>query len=213
MLYSNEPSALRHTIFTASVAQSAGGKAGIEDMQCPHCGWVESKVIDSRDNGETVQRRRRCERCNERFTTVERIVLNELTIVKRDGRREPFRREKLEAGLRHACQKRPIAVGQLEAIVRDIENELYKLGKAEIESSVVGEMAMERLRKIDAIAYIRFASVYRSYPNLSAMRDEMDHLLEDVATEDAASNANGSAAAGYDATRGARSEKARRAGG
>ncbi len=104
-------------------------------------------------------------------------------------------------------------MGQLEAIVRDIENELYKLGKAEIESSVVGEMAMERLRKIDAIAYIRFASVYRSYANLSAMRDEMDHLLEDVATEDAASSANGSAATGYDGIRGARSEKARRAGG
>jgi transcriptional repressor NrdR len=158
-------------------------------MRCPHCGFDDSKVIDSRDNGETVQRRRRCERCNERFTTVERIVLNELMLVKRDGRREPFSREKLEAGLRHACQKRPIAVGQLEAIVRDIENELYKLGKAEVESSIVGELAMERLRRIDAIAYIRFASVYRSYPNLSAMRQEMDRLLEDVAEEDAASGA------------------------
>jgi transcriptional repressor NrdR len=145
-------------------------------------------VLDSRDNGETVQRRRRCDRCNERFTTVERIVLNELMVVKRDGRREPFSREKLEAGLRHACQKRPIAVGQLEAIVRDIENELYKLGKAELESSTIGELAMERLRKIDAIAYIRFASVYRSYPNLSAMRQEMDRLLEDVAEEDAATD-------------------------
>lgn len=157
-------------------------------MQCPHCGYADSKVLDSRDNGETVQRRRRCDRCNERFTTVERIVLNELMVVKRDGRREPFSREKLEAGLRHACQKRPIAVGQLEAIVRDIENELYKLGKAELESSTIGELAMERLRKIDAIAYIRFASVYRSYPNLSAMRQEMDRLLEDVAEEDAATD-------------------------
>jgi transcriptional repressor NrdR len=178
-------------------------------MRCPHCGFDDSKVIDSRDNGETVQRRRRCERCNERFTTVERIVLNELMLVKRDGRREPFSREKLEAGLRHACQKRPIAVGQLEAIVRDIENELYKLGKAEVESSIVGELAMERLRRIDAIAYIRFASVYRSYPNLSAMRQEMDRLLEDVAEEDAASGApagdgNGGASAG----KAARGEKA-----
>ena len=178
-------------------------------MQCPHCGWIESKVTDSRDNGETVQRRRRCERCNERFTTVERIVLAELTIVKRDGRREPFSRDKLLSGLRHACQKRPIAVGQLEAIVRDIENELYKLGKAEIESSIIGEMAMERLRKIDAIAYIRFASVYRSYPHLSAMRDEMDRLLEDVAEEDAASSANGSSiGSSLGSSRTARSEKA-----
>lgn len=155
-------------------------------MQCPHCGYVDSKVIDSRDNGETVQRRRRCERCNERFTTVERIVLNQLMVVKHDGRRESFSREKLESGLRHACQKRPIAVGQLEAIVRDIENDIYKLGKAEVESSVIGEMAMGYLRNLDAIAYIRFASVYRSYPNLSAMRQEMDRLLEDVAEEDAA---------------------------
>ena len=165
-------------------------------MQCPHCGYDDSKVIDSRDNGEMVQRRRRCEHCHERFTTVERIVLNELMVVKRDGRREAFSREKLESGLRHACQKRPIAVGQLEAIVRDIENELYKLGKAEVESSSVGELAMERLRKIDAIAYIRFASVYRSYPNLSAMRQEMDRLLEDVAEEDAASADNGKSARG-----------------
>lgn len=116
---------------------------------------------------------------------MERIVLNELMVVKRDGRREPFSREKLESGLRHACQKRPIAVGQLEAIVQEIENELYKMGKAEIESSVIGEMVMERLRKLDAIAYIRFASVYRSYPNLQAMRQEMDRLLVDVAEEGA----------------------------
>ena len=156
-------------------------------MRCPYCGYVDSKVTDSRDNGETVQRRRRCERCNERFTTMERIVLNELMVVKRDGRREPFSREKLETGLRHACQKRPIAVGQLEAIVQEIENELYQLGKAEIESSVIGEMVMERLRKLDAIAYIRFASVYRSYPNLHAMRQEMDRLLVDVAGEDTTS--------------------------
>ncbi len=154
-------------------------------MRCPYCDYFDSKVIDSRDNGETVQRRRRCERCNERFTTMERIVLNELMVVKRDGRREPFSREKLETGLRHACQKRPIAVGQLEAIVQDIENELYKMGKAEIESSTIGEMAMERLRKLDAIAYIRFASVYRSYPNLQAMRQEMDRLLVDAAGEEA----------------------------
>ena len=146
-------------------------------MQCPYCGYDDSRVVDSRDNGETVQRRRRCERCHERFTTVERVVLNELMVVKRDGRREPFSREKLESGLRHACQKRPIAVGQLEAIVRDIENELYKLGKAEVESSTVGELAMERLRKIDAIAYIRFASVYRDFKDVREFKEELEQLL------------------------------------
>lgn len=158
-------------------------------MKCPYCGYYDSKVIDSRDNGETIQRRRRCEHCHERFTTMERVVLNELMVVKRDGRREPFSREKLEAGLRHACQKRPIAVGQLEAIVQEVENELYTLGKAEVESSVIGELVMERLRKLDAIAYIRFASVYRSYPNLQAMRQEMDRLVEDAAGEAAADSA------------------------
>lgn len=154
-----------------------------------------------------MQRRRRCERCHERFTTNERIVLNELMVVKRDGRREPFSREKLESGLRHACQKRPIAVGQLEAIVRDIENELYKLGKAEIPASTVGELAMEHLRKLDAIAYIRFASVYRSYPNLQAMRQEMDRLLEDVAGERAANGAANGAAAASAGERSAGDEK------
>ena len=148
-------------------------------MQCPYCGFSESRVIDSRDgSGGGIQRRRRCEHCFQRFSTVERVVLPELMVVKRDGRREPFDRKKLETGLRHACQKRPIAVGQLEALVEDIENELYKLGKAEVEARVIGEMLMERLRKLDAIAYIRFASVYRSYPSLQAMRQEIDHLLE-----------------------------------
>ncbi len=149
-------------------------------MQCPYCGFVESRVIDSRDSGSVVQRRRRCEHCQQRFITVERIVLSELMVVKRDGRREPFKREKLEIGLRHAAQKRPIAVGELEAIVEDVENELYKLGRAEVETQVIGEMVMERLRKLDAIAYIRFASVYKSYPSLQAMRQEMDRLLQEA---------------------------------
>jgi transcriptional repressor NrdR len=146
-------------------------------MKCPYCGFVESRVTDSRDQGGVIHRRRRCERCFQRFSTVERVVLPELMVVKRDGRREPFNREKIHMGLRLACQKRPIPVGQLEALVEDLENELYKLGQAEIESRVIGELVMERLRKLDDIAYIRFASVYRSYPDIQAMRQEMDRLL------------------------------------
>ncbi|MEO7001900.1 MAG: transcriptional regulator NrdR [Ktedonobacterales bacterium] len=161
-------------------------------MQCPYCGFRESRVIDSRDSSGVIQRRRRCEHCFQRFSTVERVVLPELMVVKHDGRREPFDRKKLETGLRHACQKRPIAVGQLEALVEDIENELYKLGKAEVEARVIGELLMERLRKLDAIAYIRFASVYRSYPSLQAMRQEIDHLLESATPDDNASNASNS---------------------
>lgn len=111
-------------------------------------------------------------------------------VVKRDGRREPFKREKIETGLRRACQKRPIPVGELEAIVEDIETELYKLGKAEIESRIIGEMLMERLRKLDDIAYVRFASVYRSYPDIQAMRQELDQLLQS-STPAAPASSNG----------------------
>ena len=146
-------------------------------MKCPYCGFVESRVIDSRDQGGTIHRRRRCEHCQERFSTVERVVLPELMVVKRDGRREPFSREKIHMGLRLACQKRPIPVGQLEALVEEVENDLYQLGKAEVESRVIGEMVIERLRALDDIAYIRFASVYRSYPDIQAMRQELDRLL------------------------------------
>src|SRR5215472_566885 len=157
-----------------SGVDAPGSDASI--MKCPYCGYVESRVTDSRDQGGSIHRRRRCERCHQRFSTVERVVLHELMVVKRDGRREPFKREKIETGVRHACQKRPIPVGELEALVEDVENELYRLGTAEIESRIIGEMVMDRLRKLDDIAYIRFASVYRSYPDIQALRQELDRL-------------------------------------
>lgn len=147
-------------------------------MKCPYCGFHESRVTDSRDQGGTIHRRRRCERCFQRFSTVESVVLPELMVVKRDGRRESFRREKIQTGLILACQKRPIPVGQIEDIVEEIESELYKLGQAEVESRLIGEMVMDRLRKLDDIAYIRFASVYRSYPDIQAMRQELDRIIE-----------------------------------
>jgi transcriptional repressor NrdR len=151
-------------------------------MKCPYCGFHESRVTDSRDQGGTIHRRRRCEHCFQRFSTVESVVLPELMVVKRDGRRESFRRENIIQGLQHACQKRPIPVGQLEAIVEEIENELYKMGQAEVETRVIGEMVMERLRRLDDIAFIRFASVYRSYPDIQAMRQEMDRIIENEQT-------------------------------
>jgi transcriptional repressor NrdR len=161
-------------------------------------------VTDSRDQGGTIHRRRRCERCFQRFSTVERVVLPELMVVKRDGRREPFNREKLYKGLRLACQKRPIPVGELEALVEDVENDVYKLSRAEVETRVIGEMVMERLRTLDPIAYIRFASVYRSFPDILAMRDEMDAILRTMETEDAAPDArpNGATTAKAEATKG-----------
>ena len=148
-------------------------------MKCPYCGFTETRVIDSRDQGGTIHRRRRCEHCLQRFNTLERVVLAELTVVKRDGRREPFKRDKLEAGIRHACQKRPIPVGEIEALVDEVEQDLYKMGQVEIATGVIGEMVMERLSRLDDIAYIRFASVYRSYPDIRAMRQELDRLLSD----------------------------------
>jgi transcriptional repressor NrdR len=159
-------------------------------MKCPYCGYFESRVTDSRDQGGTIHRRRRCEKCFQRFSTVEHVVLSELTVVKRDGRREPFKREKVADGLQRACQKRPIPVGELEAIVDDVESELYKLGQAEVESRVIGEMVMDRLRKLDDIAYIRFASVYRSYPDIQAMRQELDQLLATPAPADESAEAD-----------------------
>jgi transcriptional repressor NrdR len=173
-------------------------------MKCPYCGFYESRVTDSRDQGGTIHRRRRCERCHQRFSTVERVVLPELMVVKRDGRREPFSRDKVETGLRRASQKRPIPVGELEAIVEDIENALYKLGSAEVESRVIGEMVMERLRKLDDIAYIRFASVYRSYPDIQAMRQELDRLLQNgqaVRAEEKTSDAKADASGHVDEER------------
>ena len=147
-------------------------------MKCPYCGYFESKVTDSRDQRNAIHRRRRCERCHQRFSTLERVVLPELMVVKRDGRRESFNSEKLHHGLRLAAHNRPIPVGELEAIVEEIENELYTLGQAEIETRIIGEMVMERLRKLDDIAYIRFASVYRSFPDIASMRQEMDRILQ-----------------------------------
>lgn len=176
-----------------------GGSDG-EAMKCPYCGYDDSRVTDSRDQGEYIQRRRRCERCEQRFSTVERVVLPTLMVVKRDGRREPFKREKLLTGLRLACQKRPIPVGELEAIVEGVESALHKLGQAEVDSRVVGELVMERLRALDDIAYIRFASVYRSYPDIQAMRQEMDHLL----TPKAGAQARGEGAREEAAARGGR---------
>ncbi|MDA1298120.1 MAG: transcriptional regulator NrdR [Chloroflexi bacterium] len=132
-------------------------------MNCPFCGHEESRVIDSRESPDGIRRRRECARCELRFTTYERVHTMPLLVAKRDGRNEPFSTEKLERSLRTACAKRPLEVGAISKMVTDIENELHKLAKAEVESRVVGEMAMERLRSLDRVAYIRFASVYRDF--------------------------------------------------
>ena len=146
-------------------------------MKCPHCGGTESRVKDSRDIGDAIHRRRECEQCKERFSTYERVERFHLMVIKRDQRREDFDRQKLYVGLRKACEKRPLPVGEIENAVAEIEHELYQLGRREVQSSVIGELVMEHLQRMDKIAYIRFASVYRSFADVETMFEEIQRLL------------------------------------
>jgi transcriptional regulator NrdR len=146
-------------------------------MKCPFCGGTESRVKDSRDVGDAIHRRRECEQCKGRFSTYERVEKFQLMVVKRDQRREPFDRQKLYIGLRKACEKRPLPAGEIEKAVEEIEQELYRFGKREISTTVIGEQVMERLRHMDKIAYIRFASVYRPFDDVDAMMEFMKGKL------------------------------------
>jgi len=146
-------------------------------MQCPFCGYGDSKVIDSRDVDDGIRRRRQCLSCDVRFTTYERLQPANLFVIKKDQRREEFNKEKLLAGIRKACEKRPLAEGAVEALADDIESELIQMGKAEIPSSVIGDMVMRHLKKLDYIAYIRFASVYRDFTDITDLKQEVDTLL------------------------------------
>ena len=146
-------------------------------MNCPYCGYHDSKVIDSRDVNEGIRRRRQCLSCSSRFTTYERLQPASLFVIKKDERREEFSRNKLLTGIRKACEKRPLPTGTVDKLADDIEAELYQLGKAEIPSTTIGEMVMERLKSLDYIAYIRFASVYREFTDITALKQEVDTLV------------------------------------
>lgn len=137
-------------------------------------------MVDSRGVGQGIRRRRVCLGCGRRFTTYERVENTTLVIIKKDKRREKFDREKLLNGIRKACEKRPLPIGTLEKVVDEIESELRELGRAEVPSSVVGEMVMERLKKLDHIAYIRFASVYRAFADIGSLKQEVDSLASEV---------------------------------
>ena len=143
-------------------------------MRCPYCGHNDSKVIDSRDVNEAIRRRRECLECSARFTTYERLQAVSLLVIKKDGRREDFNREKLIVGVRKACAKRPVSQETIEQMVDDIEDRLRKSGKAEVEASTIGDMVMVRLRHLDGIAYIRFASVYRDFADIEEVKQEAD---------------------------------------
>jgi len=146
-------------------------------MNCPYCGYIDSKVVDSRDVNDGVRRRRQCLSCGSRFTTYERLQQDNLFVIKKDERREEFSRDKLLTGIRKACEKRPLPTGTVDKLAGDIEAELYRSGKAEIPGAVIGDMVMERLKDLDYIAYIRFASVYRDFTDITALKQEVDTLV------------------------------------
>jgi transcriptional repressor NrdR len=148
-------------------------------VRCPYCGHPDLKVVDSRDSevGEAIRRRRECLNCGQRFTTYERIETVPFFVIKKDGRREDFDPQKLFGGLRKATEKREISPERLNGIVADIEADLRRSGRVEIPSGEIGEMVMERLRDLDEVAYIRFASVYREFKELQEVRKEIDRVL------------------------------------
>jgi len=145
-------------------------------MKCPYCDYPDSRVIDSRESSEGIRRRRQCISCSQRFTTYERLQPVVLYVVKKDQRREEFSKEKLLSGLRKACEKRPLPVARVEQMAEEIEADLLALGKAEISSSIIGDMVMEKLKMVDKIAYIRFASVYRDFTDIDALKSELEAL-------------------------------------
>jgi transcriptional repressor NrdR len=149
-------------------------------MKCPFCGHLDNKVIDSRlsQGGEVTRRRRECDQCVRRYTTYERVEEVLPLVVKKDGRREPFERLKVASGLRRACEKRPVSAEMLDRIVDRIERELVESGEKEVPSSTVGERCMEALRETDQVAYVRFASVYRSFKDIHEFMSALSTLLK-----------------------------------
>ena len=148
-------------------------------MKCPFCGHGEDKVVDSRTgkNGEVIRRRRECIECGRRFTTYEQVEELLPVIVKKDGRREAFERRKILTGIQKACQKRPVSLDRMEEVVQEIENELLGMGEREVPSTWVGGRIMDALQGLDDVAYVRFASVYRQFKDISEFMEELQGLL------------------------------------
>jgi len=148
-------------------------------MRCPYCGHLEDKVVDSRESkdGESIRRRRECIECGRRFTSYERIDEIPYMVVKKDGRREPFERNKIMAGMLRACEKRPISVNQLESIANQIEKAVHDSSDRELSTSEIGKLIMRRLKALDKVAYVRFASVYLEFEDVSEFMTELKALV------------------------------------
>lgn len=150
-------------------------------MKCPYCGYSESKVIDSRpaEEGSSIRRRRECLSCKKRFTTYETVESLPMVVIKKDGSRQSFERRKVLGGMIRACEKRPVPLGELENIAAEIEQELQNSMEREISTAVIGEQVMTRLKKVDEVAYVRFASVYRQFKDIDTFMTELNKLLAD----------------------------------
>ena len=182
---------LKYRIFIHPLAKSVGlcynayielkHKIEVRKMKCPYCGYTESKVIDSRaaDDNERIRRRRECLKCGKRFTTHEIIETVPVIVVKRDKSRESFDRNKLTNGLVRACEKRPVSIDRIEEIVNTIESKVQASLDREVTTQQIGEMAMDELRNVDEVSYVRFASVYRSFKDIETFMDELNKLLKD----------------------------------
>jgi len=147
-------------------------------MKCPYCGFGQDKVIDTREinEGLQVRRRRECLNCGKRFTTYEEIEMKPLIVIKKDGRREKFNREKIFTGIQKACEKRPISTEEIEKIIMEIEQELRQKFDREVPSKEIGKIIIKKLKKIDKVAYIRFASVYREFQDISEFKKEIEKI-------------------------------------
>ncbi len=149
-------------------------------MKCPFCSSDNTRVIDSRpaDDNNSIRRRRLCDTCKKRFTTYEKVETIPLIVIKKDNNREQFDRSKIEAGILRACHKRPISVNEINKLVDDIETEIFNMEVKEIPSTTIGEIVMDRLKDLEAVAYVRFASVYREFKDINTFMDELKKILD-----------------------------------
>lgn len=149
-------------------------------MKCPFCGHENTRVIDSRpaEDNNSIRRRRVCDECDKRFTTYEKVETIPLIIVKKDDNRETFDRAKIESGVLRACHKRPVSAKQIQQIVDEVETEIYAKEEREIPSSMIGELVMDKLKDVDSVAYVRFASVYREFKDINTFMDELKKVLK-----------------------------------
>ena len=155
-------------------------RKGEERLKCPFCNAADTKVIDSRpaDDNSSIRRRRQCETCGKRFTTYEKVETLPLIVVKKDNNREPYDREKIVAGIVRSCHKRPISMKQINDMVDDIEGQIFNMGEKEIPTTTIGSIVMDKLKDLDEVAYVRFASVYREFKDVNTFMDEIKKILK-----------------------------------